>query len=910
MPHPRNWRVSIGAQIWLMVAVCLVLLGALIAVNSRAAVRHDKSAASAELYRRGASMVASLATAYSQTQPDPALTQLAATAAVRRLGTACDAALQPLQSAVTDGYVDVVDARGRVRCSSSKPHLRVAGAPYAGASSLLRRIGSRQFGYDAPMRNPYDGSLSIWGAAPVTVSRGVPVSLVFVGTTQSSLSPDDPDRSVESLVLDARTNTVLMHWPSLPGAVGAQLTGGALHAALASSGPVSAKGIDGVTRIYRQLPVHGTHFTLLIGVSEHTAYAAARDSLRRSLLFGAVLILVVGLLGFLLHRRISRPARKLRRAIDMFREDAAAPPAPETGPSELAQVATAFNAMVAARRCADGRFRAIVQHASDYVVVLDATGTVTYSGPAAQSSLDVHPGASAVQLLARVHADDRMRIATAARDWMHGKNTGDRVEVRLRTVDSALHYVEIVAQNLLADPAVNGVVVTGHDVTERKLLEQHLSKQARHDPLTGLANRTAVIERLRSLSREGTDDPAAVLFIDLDRFKLINDSHGHRVGDKLLLALAEQLTAAVRPGDLVGRFGGDEFVVVAAGVSEQSQAEELAQRVQRAMATPLVVDGRELFVSGSIGIAMAGTAEDAETLLRNADTAMYRAKEHGRSCYAVYDGEMRVAALRRLELENGLHRALERDELVLHYQPVVGVEDRYSRGVEALLRWRHPQRGLVSPCEFIPVAEETGLIVPIGTWVLREATMWAATTAVRIGAPVRVSVNVSPKQLNQPDFLETVDAALLASGLPPALLCLEVTETMLVQDAHTAATIFRALRLRGVRVSIDDFGTGYSSMSYLQQFAVDELKLDRSFISSLAADETTGTIVGSLIGMAHAIGVEVTAEGVEDEDQLAFLRAVGCERAQGFLFAKPRDGHAAAQLLSAPGQTAQLAAAN
>jgi diguanylate cyclase (GGDEF)-like protein len=435
------------------------------------------------------------------------------------------------------------------------------------------------------------------------------------------------------------------------------------------------------------------------------------------------------------------------------------------------------------------------------------------------------------------------------------------------------------------------------EVAERQAFEDLVVQQARHDPLTGLANRAAVLDRVARDLSDADAGPVCVFFIDLDRFKLVNDSHGHAVGDQVLVALAGKLRALVPAADLVGRFGDDEFVVVTDGVATAAEAEALAARLRSTLEEPLLVGRRELFVSGSVGIAIADLGDLPETVLRNADTAMNRAKARGRNCSAFFDAPMRAEALRLLRTESDLHRAIERDQLALHFQPILSLSDDRVVGVEALVRWNHPYRGMVAPDDFIPVAEETGLVVPIGAWVLEAACEWAARAATGSSHPLRVSVNVSPLQLAQPDFVELVDAVLSKTGLDASLLCLEVTESVLVQDAHVAERTLNALRERGLRVSIDDFGTGWSSLTYLQQFPVDEIKLDRSYVSKVGDDRTSAAIVGALVGMAHTLGMTVTAEGVETEEQMRFLQAHDCDRVQGYLVARPLPGEQVLELL-------------
>lgn len=427
-------------------------------------------------------------------------------------------------------------------------------------------------------------------------------------------------------------------------------------------------------------------------------------------------------------------------------------------------------------------------------------------------------------------------------------------------------------------------------VRERKEFEDFLSHLASHDGLTGLPNRAKVLEHLsHALATTPSGETVVVVaFLDLDRFKLINDSHGHSVGDQLLNTLAARLQAATTATEIVGRFGGDEFVVV--DVALRGDPTGLAERMTRALAQPFSHGGDEIFLSGSIGIAVSSEASGAEEMLAEADAAMYRAKEAG-TPYAVFDAQMRSNAASRLSIEAGLHRAIERSELVLHYQPAVRLSDGAIAGVEALVRWHRPGEGVVPPADFIPVAEQTGLIVPIGSWVLREACRQVALWRRELSVPaLRVAVNVSARQLTRPGFRTEVAAVLAETGLPAEALSVEITESALIDDVGSARSALDALRAMGVTVSVDDFGTGYSSLSYLQTYPVDELKIDRSFVARLDPDGANDAIVRSVVDLAHSLGMTVVAEGVEVLDQLLSLRRMGCDVAQGFYISRPVPG--------------------
>ena len=428
--------------------------------------------------------------------------------------------------------------------------------------------------------------------------------------------------------------------------------------------------------------------------------------------------------------------------------------------------------------------------------------------------------------------------------------------------------------------------------------------QALHDALTGLPNRVLLRDRLQqALARSRRNaDHLAVLMVDLDDFKYVNDSLGHEFGDKLLVEVARHLRESLRAEDTAARLGGDEFAVIVEGMAGREDAPDVARRIIGALRAPFVLGGQEVFVKASVGIA-AGTTADvgAEELLRRADVALYEAKKGGKDGYSSFDAAMDVHALGRIGLENELRRAIERGEFRLHYQPKVMVKSGALFGFEALLRWEHPERGLVPPLEFIPIAEETGLIIPIGQWVLEEACRQASEWQAGRGAgvsPLVMSVNVSPRQVRQPDLAGSVARVLRDTGLRPQSLTLEVTENVLMENVRFANATFEEVRAMGVRIAVDDFGTGYSSLSRLKELPVDTLKIDRSFVQRLGESAEDETLVSTVIGLAQALGLSTVAEGVETAEHLALLETLGCDMAQGYYFARPLEVRAASEFLA------------
>ena len=547
--------------------------------------------------------------------------------------------------------------------------------------------------------------------------------------------------------------------------------------------------------------------------------------------------------------------------------------------------------LAARLRGSEARFRSLVQNSSDLIILLSGEGAVTYVSPAIEQVL----GLSGSDWLGRhlpdlVHGDDGALLrALIERVTNAGSQTADG-ELRMPHVDGRWRWVEVVATNLLADADVGAIVLNCRDVTERRSLEEQLRHQAFQDPLTNLANRALLADRIehelqgRRLAAEGV---LAVLLLDLDDFKTVNDSLGHAAGDGLLVAFAERLRATLRAGDTAARIGGDEFAIMLRG-RDRAEIDAVAERVMNATRDQIAVGEHRLTFSASMGIAFGEGAEaSAEEILRSADVAMHLAKAGGKGVKVVYVPSMHAAAVRRLRMRADLEKALDETQLSLRYQPIVALATSEPIGVEALLRWDHPT-GMVMPTDFIPLAEETGLIIPIGRWVLEEAChQTVAFDAVDPRGGLRVSVNVSPVQLRRAEFVNEVQAALRSSGLAPTRLTLEITESVLLENADDAIAMMRKLRELGVRLAIDDFGTGYSSLSYLRDLPVDVLKIDRAFIAVLDQESDAPAVVRSIIHLAGTLDMTTIAEGIERPEQVARLRALGAEYGQGYLFAHP-----------------------
>ena len=497
-------------------------------------------------------------------------------------------------------------------------------------------------------------------------------------------------------------------------------------------------------------------------------------------------------------------------------------------------------------------------------------------------------------LMAIVHVDDRERVTRIIRA-AHQAGHSFEVEHRVVHPDGDVRWVHGRGEVVVGpDGAICRLHGTAQDITDRRRAEDTLVHQALHDPLTGLPNRLLFVDRLEQALRrvQRQDSRLAVLFLDLDRFKLVNDTHGHAAGDLVLTTTTRRLQQVLRPGDTVARLGGDEFTVLCEDIEPGASILAIADRALASLAAPIALDdGRQAHVTASIGVAVVGPGElSAEAILADADSAMYRAKERGRNRLEVFDQSMRVDVVARVEQSAALRRAVEEGELLVHYQPEVRLDDESMTGVEALVRWQHPELGLLAPGEFIGLAEDTGLVVALGADVLRTACREVATwsPAGGPGAP-QLSVNLSARQLSDPQVIDSVWEVLRETGLEPSRLCLEITESVLMDDVESSVEALLGLKALGVRLAIDDFGTGYSSLSYLRRFPVDTVKIDRSFVSGLGTDPAAEAIVAAVVNLAHAIGLVVVAEGVETEQQLVLVRALGCDRAQGFFWSRPLD---------------------
>jgi len=548
-------------------------------------------------------------------------------------------------------------------------------------------------------------------------------------------------------------------------------------------------------------------------------------------------------------------------------------------------------------READERFRSAFENAPIGMAMTDLQGRILRANPAMGAivgrATEALVGMSVHDL---THPEDREASSAEMQHAVATGTSGYQIEKRYLHVDGRTVWVSV-SVSCVRDEQDRPRYLLGQveDITEQRALRERLAYAAIHDPLTGLPNRELFMDRLEMALRRAARGAhgVAVIFLDLDRFKLINDSLGHDVGDQVLGAVADRLSGAMRASDTLARFGGDEFTVLCDDVGSEDDCLEVAQRLVKAMGLPLVLQAAEVFVSLSVGIAMSNVGQSGAVLLRNADIAMYRAKERGPSRIEVYREDDETTVVSRLRTSNELHRALERDELELHYQPFVDLHTGTMVGMEALVRWQHPTRGLLLPGEFVSLAEDGGLIVPLGHWVLNEACrQLAAWRSQRQGSGeqaerLNVSVNVSAIQLADPGFPRQVAECIESSGIDPDHLWLEITESTLMRDADEAVVVLRALRELGLHVDIDDFGTGYSSLSYLQRFPVESLKIDRSFVENLDQRSDSAAIVRAIIGLGDSLGLPIIAEGVERRAQVTRLQSLGCHLAQGFLYGRP-----------------------
>ncbi|GIF10039.1 EAL domain-containing protein [Actinoplanes teichomyceticus] len=536
------------------------------------------------------------------------------------------------------------------------------------------------------------------------------------------------------------------------------------------------------------------------------------------------------------------------------------------------------------------QFHALIRHSSDVITVIGADGVMTYQSESVQRVFGYQPE----QFVGRHYADVvaaevATRLAVAMRQVAARPYGTATVEVVHTHADGRTRPAEVIITNLVDDPHVSGFVLNTRDISDRKELQDQLVHEAYHDSLTQLANRALFRDRADAALRRTTD--LTVLHLDLDGFKRVNDSLGHLAGDQLLVQVADRIRACVRTEDVVARFGADEFAVLIEATAGE-EAENVARRILDDLDAPIVVGARHIHVRASIGLAQAAlldAAEDgAEQLLRNADLAMHHAKAAGGSVFTSYHARMREGLVERLELENDLRAALENHQLRLHYQPTVDLDTSRVVGFEALVRWPHPTRGMINPLDFIPIAEATGLIVPLGRWVLHEACQQAVQWSDAAGGrPLKMSVNVSVRQFDQPDFAETVAAVLAETGMPADRLCLEMTESVLMTD--TEANLEQLVRLKalGLTLAIDDFGTGYSSLAYLRRFPVDTLKIDRSFVERLGVPAGDTALTDTIVRLGKSLGMATVAEGIEEFGQLAALREMGCGFAQGYYFSRP-----------------------
>jgi len=574
--------------------------------------------------------------------------------------------------------------------------------------------------------------------------------------------------------------------------------------------------------------------------------------------------------------------------------------------SELLNENTERKQAESALRQSEQRFRAIFENAAIGIGLTDVEGRPVEVNSATQkifgySSEDRHMSSFADY----THPDDVAADSQLFRKLVAGRLDQYQIEKRFICKNGQLAWGRMTVSAVRGNEnEILFAVAMIENINERKQAEDKLLHNAFYDVLTELPNRALFLKHLEAAiqqSQRCKNYLFAVLFLDLDRFKNINDSLGHLVGDQLLMVTAKKLAANLRSGNIVARLGGDEFAILLKDIRSVSDATDIANRLQQELSLPLNLDGYEVFTTVSIGIAFSAHSYDnADDILRDADTAMYRAKGLGKARFEIFNKAMHESALTILQLENDLRRAIKHQEFLLHYQPIIALETGRVTGFEALVRWQHPLRGLIAPAEFIPVAEETGLILPIGDWVLREACRQMREWQLRSRAlrSLTISVNISSKQLSQPALVEQIGQILQQTELEAHSLKLELTESALMENAESAAAMLHKLKAMNIQLHMDDFGTGYSSLSYLHRFPVDALKIDRSFINRIGVASENAEIVQTIVTLANNLRIDVVAEGVETVDQFNQLRALGCKYGQGYFFSRPLDDQSAAAFMA------------
>jgi diguanylate cyclase (GGDEF)-like protein len=550
-----------------------------------------------------------------------------------------------------------------------------------------------------------------------------------------------------------------------------------------------------------------------------------------------------------------------------------------------------------ALRTSEQKLQALVANTSDAILVSDVNGIVTYEAPTRRPDPLKNMGQLVgTSLLDPIHPTDRPTLQGLLQAVSSTARSTKSIEIRTRGESDAWRYIQLTLTNLLDEPAVGAIVATASDTTERKNFEEQLARRAFYDTLTSLPNRALLLDRISQAEARARrlNAKIGVVFIDLDNFKRVNDSLGHHVGDRLLIAAAKRLEGCVRPSDTVARLGGDEFVILLEdlGSDATNEGTRLADRILAQFSQPFDLDNKQYIVSASVGLAFAhagGGRGDADTLLRDADVAMYRAKHGGKGRYVVFEENMHVEAVKKLEIETDLRHAIEHRELRVYFQPIMQLQAPGFREMEALVRWQHPTRGLLPPSEFIAIAEESGLIIPLGRYVLEEACQQVARWQREFPAepPLQISVNLSPRQFDDPNLVADVAAALSGAHIGAASLKLEVTEGLIMRDTAKSIETLRKLKDFGVTIAVDDFGTGYSSLSYLRKLPLDVLKIDRSFVQGIGTSAEDDAIVRAVISMAQSLGLSVTAEGIETDEQARLLQEWACQAGQGYLFSRP-----------------------